>query len=155
MACTRAPVPHESPVTDLTAAMQAAVDSVDGTRSRRAASGPRSQLHPVGGVQLRDQHDLPPVATNRNAQTFAEALREQYGVGVALAWTAVREAVVMVSLFWVCAIMLAFAEVEGAVHVPVVGDAAVVTVAVAAATVLRAVLAAASRSGQQLESRLR
>lgn len=140
-------------MSELTAAMQAAVESVDRDRTRRATSGPRSQLHPVGGVQLRDQQELPPVVAHHAPATFTDALREQYGRGVATAWTALREAVVMLVLFWVCAILLAFLEVEGAVHVPGIGDAAVVSVAVAGAAALRAVLAAAARSGRALDPR--
>ena len=139
-------------MSELTAAMQAAVDSVDSDRRRRTASGPHSQLHPAGGVHLRDEHDLPPVVARRAPATFTEALREQYGAAVATVWTTLREALLMIVLFWVSAILLAFVEVEGAVHLPGVGDATVVTVAVACATVLRAVLAAASRSGQALGS---
>ncbi len=139
-------------MSELTAAMQAAVESVDGDRRRRTQAGPRTQLHPTGGVHLRDEHELPPVVGRRGPQTFTDALREQYGSVVATTWTTLREAVLMVTLFWVSAILLAFVEVEGAIHVPGVGDATVVSVAVAAATVLRAVLAAASRSGQALES---
>lgn len=141
-------------MSDLTAAMQAAVDSVDGDRRRRTGSGPHTALHPAGGVHLREEHSLPPVVGHRHEPTtFTETLRAQYGPLVATAWTALREAVLMVVLFWVSAILLAFVEVEGAVHVPGIGDATVVTVAVASAAVLRAVLAAASRSGQALESR--
>lgn len=139
-------------MSDLNAAMQAAVDSVDSDRRRRSASGPRTQLHPTGGVHLRDEHELPPVVGHRGPATFTDALREQYGPAVATAWTTLRETLLMVVLFWVSAILLAFVEVEGAVHLPGVGDATVVTVAVACATMLRAVLAAASRSGQALES---
>ncbi len=142
-------------MSELTAAMQAAVESVDGDRRRRSGSGPRTQLHPTGGVHLRDEHELPPVVSHRGPTTFTEALREQYGSLVATVWTTLREAALMVVLFWVSAILLAFVEVEGAIHLPGIGDATVVTVAVLCATVLRAVFAAASRSGQALESSLR
>ena len=138
-------------MSELTAAMQAAVDSVDDRHRRRSQSGPRTQLHPTGGVHLRDEHELPPVVGRRGPQTFTEVLREQYGPVAATAWTALREAVLMVTLFWTSAILLAFVEVEGAIHVPGVGDATVVTVSVAVAAALRAVLAAAGRAGTSAE----
>lgn len=141
-------------MSDLTAAMQAAVDSIDVDRSARGGVA----VHPgpsPRGVQLRDEHSLPPIAPRRGPRTFSETLRDQYGPIAVTAWTMLREAVAMVGLFWICAILLAFVEVEGVVYVPGVGEATVITVALVAATILRAVLAAASRSGQALESRLR
>lgn len=84
-----------------------------------------------------------------------ETLRDQYGPVAVTILTTVREACLLLVLFWVSAIMLAFVEVEGAVTVPGVGDATVITVALVAATVLRAVFAAARRSGQALDPRSR
>lgn len=147
-------------MSELSAAMEAAVASVGADRRRRAstataarpASAPRWTDH-GGVVQRRDEDELPPIATRRGPQTFGDALRDQYGPVAVAVWTTLREAVLMVVLFWVCAILLAFVEVEGSVHVPGIGDAAVVTVAVFAATILRAVLAAAGRAGEALESR--
>lgn len=141
-------------MSDLNAAMQAALESVDDQRARRGGTAVLER-EPAAGVRLLDEHDLPPIVGRRGPQTFTEALQEQYGTGVATVWTALRESVLMVVLFWVCAILLAFVEVEGAVHVPGIGEATVITVAVIAATVLRAVLAAASASGEALESRQR
>lgn len=139
-------------MSELTAAMQAALDSVD-ERRRRRPDEPAEPRSPSGGVQLRDEHELPPIVRQRGPQTFTETLRDQYGTLAMTVWITLREAFLMVVLFWVSAILLAFVEVEGAVTVPGVGEATVITVAVVAATILRAVLAAASRSGQALESR--
>lgn len=147
-------------MSELSAAMEAAVASVGADRRRRAstattarpASSPRWTDHD-GVVHRRDEDALPPIVSRREPQTFTAALRDQYGPVAVAVWTTLREAVLMVVLFWVCAILLAFVEVEGSVHVPGVGDAAVVSVAVFAATVLRAVLAAAGRAGEALESR--
>ena len=134
-------------MSELTAAMHAAVDSVDTDRRRRPGTPSDRREPAVGPVQLREDHDLPPVAGRRatRRETFADVVRDQFGtVGLAV-WTAVRESVILVALFWVCAILLAFVEVEGAITVPGVGEATVITVALVAATVLRAVLAALAR----------
>lgn len=139
-------------MSELTAAMQAALDSV---AARRRPSDAPPATGPGGtDVQLRDgeQRALPPVVSHRpEPATFAQSLRATSGPVAAAVWATIREAVVLVGLFWVCAILLAFVEVEGAVHVPGVGDATVITVALVAATVLRGILAAASRSGRALE----
>lgn len=134
-------------MSELTAAMRAAVDSVDTDRRRRPGTPADRRQPAVGPVQLREDHDLPPVVGRRAAhrESFAEVVRDQFGpVGLAV-WTAVRESVILVGLFWVCAILLAFGEVEGAITVPGVGEATVITVALVAATVLRAVFAALAR----------
>lgn len=97
-------------------------------------------------MQLREDTDLPPVVSHRGrSQTFTQVVREQFGPVVAAVWATVREAVILVGLFWVCAIVLAFAEVEGSIDVPGVGEATVITLALLAATVVRAVIAALSR----------
>jgi hypothetical protein len=143
-------------VSDLDAAMQAALDSVDADRRRRPD---RPDLYVVGsraGVRLRDDDPMPPVVGRRSQPaTFTEALREQYGATVAAVWTGIREAALLLVLFWVAAILLAFVEVEGAITIPGVGDATVITVALVVATALRGVLAAARRSGEALEARSR
>lgn len=133
-------------MSELTAAMRAAVDSVDTDRRRRPGTPADRRQPAVGPVQLREEHDLPPVISRRGSrETFSDVVRGQFGtVGVAI-WTTLRETVILVGLFWVCAIGLAFVEVEGAVTVPGVGEATVITVALVAASVLRAVLAALSR----------
>lgn len=133
-------------MSELTAAMRAAVDSVDGDRRRRPGT-PLDRNRPVTGpVQLREDHDLPPVVSRRGRrETFSEVVRDQFGPVGLVVWTTIRESLILVGLFWVCAIMLAFGEVEGAITVPGVGEATVITVALVAATVLRAVIAALSR----------
>lgn len=143
-------------MSDLTAAMQAAVASVD-TDRRRASEDPAAQRSSASPrpdrVLVHDDHDLPPIVSRRAPATFTGTLREQYGPIAVTILTTLREALLMVVLFWLCAILLAFVEVEGAVTIPGVGDATVISVALAAATVLRAVLAAARWSGRALESR--
>lgn len=143
-------------MSELNAAMQAAVASVDTDRRQptdaSARQGPAPQARP-GLVLVHDDQDLPPIVSRRGPTTFTDTLREQYGPLAVSILTAVREAVLMVVLFWVSAILLAFVEVEGAVTIPGIGDATVITVALVAATVLRAVLAAANWSGRALESR--
>ena len=140
-------------MSDLTAAMQAAVDSVDADRRRHGGDVAVARRPQPSSVELREEFDLPPIRTRSTPRTFRDALGEQFGPAAVTVWTALRETAAMVSLFWVCAILLAFVEVEGTVHVPGVGDATVITVAIVAASVLRAVLLAASRSGRALVSR--
>lgn len=140
-------------MSDLTAAMQAAVDSVDADRRRPDGTVAVARRTRAGGVALREEYALPPITTRQEPRTFRHALREQFGPAVVAVWTALREALAMVVLFWVCAILLAFVEVEGTVHVPGVGDATVITVAIVAAALLRGVLMAASRSGHAMASR--
>lgn len=147
-------------MSELNAAMQAAVASVDTDRRQRGdAHNRRHQPAPSSSrpalVLVRDDADLPPIVSRRGPTTFTDVLREQYGSLVATLWHTMREAVLMVVLFWVSAIMLAFVEVEGAVSIPGVGDATVITVALVVATALRVVLAAASWSGEALQSRSR
>lgn len=142
-------------MSELSAAMQAALDSVDERRRHRGPEATESRAPSSSGVQLRDEHDLPPIVGQRGPRTFTETLRDQYGALAVSVWITLREAVVMVVLFWICAILLAFIEVEGAVQVPGVGEATVITVSIVAATCLRGVLAAASRSEQALGSRRR
>lgn len=145
-------------MSELNAAMQAAVASVDTERRRpdRDASTPRqSQPHRPGLVLVRDDQDLPPIVSRRAPTTFTDTLREQYGPIAVSILTTLREASLLLLLFWVSAILLAFVEVEGAVTIPGVGDATVISVALVAATGLRAVLAAARHSGQAMESRSR
>lgn len=133
-------------MSDLTEAMRAAVDSVDAERHPR--SGPGEVRAHRTSVTLRDESDLPPVRHRPAAepQTITAIVREQFGTAAAIAFTAVREALVMVVLFWVVALLLAFAEVEGRVPVPGVGEATVITAALLGATVLRAVLVAVGRA---------
>lgn len=142
-------------MSELNAAMEAAVASVDTDRRRPAEDTPRQRPAPRRSdlVLVRDDQDLPPIVSRRAPKTFTDTLREQYGPVAVSILTTVREASLLLLLFWVSAILLAFVEVEGAVTIPGVGDATVISVAVVAATVLRAVLAAARRSGQKLESR--
>ncbi len=145
-------------MSELNAAMQAAVASVDTDRKRPTedeSKQRRTASHRADLVLVRDDHDLPPIARRRAPKTFTETLREQYGPVAVSILTTVREACLLLVLFWVSAILLAFVEVEGAVMIPGVGDTTVISVALVAATVLRAVLAAAKRSGQKLESRSR
>lgn len=145
-------------MSELNAAMQAAVASVDTERKRpRVDTTPqrRAPSHRGDLVLVRDDHDLPPIVRRHAPKTFTETLREQYGPVAVSILTTVREAVLLLLLFWVSAILLAFVEVEGAVTLPGVGDTTVISVALVAATVLRAVFAAAKRSGQKLESRSR
>lgn len=145
-------------MSELNAAMEAAVASVDTERRRparpadtqRQAARQRTDL-----VLVRDDQDLPPIVRRHAPKTFTETLRDQYGPVAVTILTTVREACLLLVLFWVSAIMLAFVEVEGAVTIPGVGDATVITVALVAATVLRAVFAAARRSGQALDPRSR
>ncbi len=143
-------------MSELNAAMRAAVESMDTDRRRpgdaAARQGRPSQAR-HGLVLVRDDQDLPPIVSRRGPTTFTDTLREQYGPVAVSILTALREALLLVVLFWVSAILLAFVEVEGAVAIPGVGDATVITVALVAATGLRAVLAAANWSGRALESR--
>lgn len=140
-------------MSELTAAMQAALHSVDEQRRRRGDEATEPRAPSSNGVQLRDEHELPPIVGRRGPRTFTETLRDQYGALAVTVWVTLREAFLLVVLFWVCAILLAFVEVEGAIQVPGVGEATVITVSIVAAACLRAVLAAASRSGQALEAR--
>lgn len=142
-------------MSELNAAMEAAVASVDTQRRRPTEDPPRQrQAHRRSDLVLvRDDQDLPPIVRRRTPKTFTDTVREQYGAVAVSILTTVREASLLLLLFWVSAILLAFVEVEGAVTIPGVGDATVISVAVVAATVLRAVLAAARRSGQKLEPR--
>lgn len=147
-------------MSELNAAMEAAVASVDAERRRRPAAEPtdaprRAPQQRPDLVLVRDDQDLPPIVRRHAPKTFTETLRDQYGPVAVTILTTVREAALLLVLFWVSAIVLAFVEVEGAVTIPGVGDATVISVALLAATVLRAVFAAARRSGQPRDARRR
>lgn len=136
-------------MSDLSAALQAAVSSVEEDRRRRAAGGVPRARPVASGVILLDDHALPPVLNrSRQRETFIEAVGREFGPVAAAALTGLKEAGIILGLFWVAAIMLAFVEVEGSVHIPGIGDATVISLALVVAVVLRAVLAAVSRASQ-------
>jgi hypothetical protein len=135
-------------VSELTAAMQAALDSVDDDRHRRRDT-PQSRPGGTTGVRLREDDALPPVtAYRREPQSLASALRDTYGPVVASVWTTVREGLLLLVLFWVSALLLAFLGVDGSIDVPGVGEAAVITVSLVTAVALRGVFAAAVRASR-------
>jgi len=103
------------PVSDLVAAMQAAVDSVDsrprgsenkGTGNKGSGNKPRTDRDGVK-VHVLDEHDLPAV-TRRSADTsFARALSATFGPVAAWTWLVLREAFLFIALFWTVALLMA------------------------------------------------
>lgn len=131
-------------MTDLTAAMQAAVDSVDGESRPRTTARPQgARAGTEGGVALRrDDHTLPPISSVRRSTNFVDVLRETFGPTVAVAWATLREGFLLIVAFWVAAILISFVLAEQAT-LPVVFTAAVA---------LRLVLLAATWTGQAVEA---
>ena len=100
-------------VSDLTAAMQAAVESIDEQRTRRASSG-SSRTHGDPRVAVRQDTHLPPVTGRRKPSTFGGAVRQTFGPAAAATWTAIRELFALAVTFWVAAIVVTFAAPEQA-----------------------------------------
>lgn len=131
-------------MSELTAALQAAVQSVDGDRHRDRIPSESPDHRPTRSVAMRrDEDALPPIAGRRDPSTFGGAVRESFGPGVAAVWTGVREAFLLVVTFWVAAILVAFAAAEQAT-LPVV---------LAATGALRLVLLAAGWTSRTVEAR--
>lgn len=126
-------------MSELTAAMKAAVDSLDtDTPPRRAPSTTRPTAS-SGRVALRHDEDaLPTIARQAGPSTFGAALRETFGPVAAAAWVGVREGFLLVVTFWVAAILIAFA----------VPELATLPTVLTATVILRLVLLLASWSGQ-------
>lgn len=101
-------------MTDLTAAMQAAVESMDSDRGRRdTLTGER--VRATSGVTLvLDEHDLPAIRSAPRPPSFAATVRREYGPVAAAAWVSLREGLIFVALFWVAAILMAFVMAEQA-----------------------------------------
>lgn len=133
-------------MSELTAAMQAALQSVDnGQRTRRPTgeSAPTRSTGP-GGVALRDdERGLPPVARRREGPTtFGHAVRDAFGPLAAAAWVGVRELFLLVVTFWVAAILVTFA----------VAEAATLGAVLVATAGLRLLLLGATRAGRLAEA---
>lgn len=125
-------------MSDLTTAMQAAVESVDARRR------PQSGLHPrptSSGVDVLQEHDLPPIRAASRDESFSRALAREYGPGVHAAWILLREGLMFVVLFWTAAILAAF----------VVAEQATVGVVLTITLVLRGALALARASGRWMD----
>lgn len=137
-------------MSDLSQALQAALESVDG-RGGGDVTPNDAGVHVLG----TQEHLLPPIVSRPAVGTVAATLREQYGPGIAAAWTALRESAALGVLFWVSAVLLTFVEVGGQVLLPGIGDATVTTAALLGALVLRAAFLAASVSSQLIEAHLR
>jgi hypothetical protein len=97
--------PAGPPVTDLVAAMKAAVDSVD-ARPRASANRPRPDRDSVK-VRVLDEHDLPPVSPKRGTTTFAGTLSATFGPAAAWTWLALHEVFLFIALFWTVALVMA------------------------------------------------
>lgn len=97
-------------VSDLTAAMQAAVDDQRTRHVSPGTSRPRGERHVA---VHRDMH-LPPVAGRQQPSTFGGVIRETFGPAAATAWMAVREVFALSVTFWVAAIVVTFAAPEQA-----------------------------------------
>lgn len=131
-------------MSELTAAMKAAVESLDGDdRPHRAPPAPRDR-GPSRGVALRhDEDHLPPIAWRRGPSTFGEALRETFGPVAAAAWMGVREGFLLIVTFWVAAILVAFAA----------GEHATLPVVLTATATMRLLLLAAAGTNRAVEPR--
>lgn len=133
-------------MTDLTAAMQAAVESVDVEPRPRTTSRPRPRgawAGAEGGVALRQaDHGLPPISSVRRSSTFGNVLRETFGPTVAVAWTTLREGFLLIVAFWVAAILIGF----------VLAEQTTLPVVLMAAVALRLALLAATWTGQAVEA---
>jgi hypothetical protein len=92
-------------VSDLVAAMQAAVESVD-ARPRSSTNRPRSDADAVK-VRVLDEHDLPPVTPNRRTTSFAGTLSATFGPVAGWTWLVLREAFLFIALFWTVALLMA------------------------------------------------
>lgn len=125
-------------MSELTTAMQAAVESVDARRRRPSVFDPRPTS---SGVDVLQEHDLPPIRAASRDQSFSQTLAQEYGRGVHAAWVLLREGLVFVVLFWTAAILAAF----------VVADQATVGVVLTITLVLRGALALARASGRWVD----
>lgn len=125
-------------MSDLTTAMQAAVESVDARRRPQSVFEPRPR---ASGVDVLPEHDLPPIRAASRDRSFSQTLAQEYGSGVHAAWILVREGLVFVVLFWTAAILAAF----------VVAEQATVGVVLAVTLVLRGALALARASSRWMD----
>ena len=100
-------------MSDLTAAMQAAVESVDEQRTRRTSPG-SSRTDGDRRVAVRQDTALPPVGSHREPSTFSGVVRQTLGPVAAAAWLAVRELFALAVTFWVAALVVTFAAPEQA-----------------------------------------
>lgn len=125
-------------MSDLTTAMQAAVESVDARRRPQSVFEPRPTS---SGVDVLQEHDLPPIRAVSRDQSFSQTLAREYGPGIHAAWIVLREGLVFVVLFWTAAILAAF----------VVAEQATVGVVLAITLVLRGALALARASGRWMD----
>lgn len=131
-------------MSELTAAMQAAVQSVDAGQRPHRPTAEGARAAGPGGVALRDDdRGLPPVASRRaGPTTFGDALRDAFGPVAAAAWVGVREVFVLAVAFWVAAILVTFA----------VAEAATLTTVLVATAVLRLLLLGATRAGRLVDA---
>lgn len=100
-------------MSDLTAAMQAAVESVDDQRTRRPSpdtNGTTGDRH----VAVRQDPNLPPIARRREPSTFAGVVRQTLGPVAAAAWMGIRELFALAVTFWVAALVVTFAAPDAA-----------------------------------------
>lgn len=152
-------------MSELSEAMQAAVESVDDRRGkiddrrgkiddRRGKDESAStstdswqpwdpNAHGDQGVVLRDTLSLPPIMHRpMQAATVAEILRTEFEAGsfIARVYSFLREVLYVLVLFWVCAILLGFTEDKGIVYLPGGVEVTVAMAAFFAALGLRATL---------------
>ena len=120
-------------MSDLTAAMQAAVESVDEHRPRRTSPDTR-RTNGDRHVALRQDTHLPPVASRREPSTFSGVVRQTFGAGAAAAWMAVREMFALAVTFWVAALVVTFAAPDQATLAVVITTTGVLRVLFLAAT---------------------